>query len=152
MGDERIRLATAADQSVLAEIYRRASLSNEGDRELLLANPQHLVFDSTGPREGRTVVAVDDHDRPLGFATTVELGEGALELEDLFVDPDHMRRGIARRLMLAVAERARANDAHRIEVTANPHADAFYRVVGFVPGEAVRTELGAGVRMVLTVV
>ena len=65
-------------------------LSNEGDRALIAAHPEFLVFSDV--RRAADSCAVDG-DRVLGFATT--LVAGVDELTDLFVDPDWMRRGIA---------------------------------------------------------
>jgi hypothetical protein len=39
-----LRDAVPDDDAALRSIFRRASLSNEGDRPLLLANPEHLVW------------------------------------------------------------------------------------------------------------
>lgn len=53
--------------------------------------------------------------------------------------------------MLHVAIRtARPSDLSSLsEVTANPHADAFYAHAGFQAGGSVDTALGAGARMAL---
>ena len=40
-----IRLADPSDVDAIADVFRRSSLSNEGDRAALLANPDVLVFD-----------------------------------------------------------------------------------------------------------
>jgi len=57
----------------------------------------------------------------VGFATWAETA-GAIELEDLFVDPGYRKRGIATALVSRIAEVVRAQGAERLEVTANPHA------------------------------
>jgi GNAT superfamily N-acetyltransferase len=88
-----IRLGTPADLSATTEVYRRASLSNAGDRDNLLAHPEHLILGPEGLAEGRTYVAEEDGS-VVGFATWAEAG-GSMELEDLFVDLGWRRRGIA---------------------------------------------------------
>jgi GNAT superfamily N-acetyltransferase len=140
-----VRLADARDFAVVSDLYRRSSLSNEGDREVLLAHPETLVFEDTSIREGRTHVAVADH-RIVGFVTTRAVGD-IVDLEDLFVDPDWMRRGVARVLVLDAMTRVRAAGAKTIEVTANPHALDFYENVGFVADGATETQFGVGTRM-----
>ena len=80
-----IRLGAPADLSAATEVYRRASLSNAGDRDNLLAHPEHLILGPEGLAEGRTYLAEEDGS-VVGFATWAEAG-GAMELEDLFVDP-----------------------------------------------------------------
>jgi len=146
----RVRVGTPADLPVLRRLFRRSSLSNDGDREALLANPQFLELPGAALAEGRTRVAVRADGTIVGFITSVSRGGWGLELEDLFVDPGWMRRGIGRQLVDDVARAAARAGVARIEVTANPHADAFYRSLGFVAVRPVNTELGPATRMALT--
>jgi GNAT superfamily N-acetyltransferase len=146
-----IRAAEPADMPALSEVYRRSSLSNDGDRPGLLAHPEFLEFSDLAVREGRTRVAVSG-DRVAGFATW--LGAAAVddvvevvEVEDLFVDPDWMRQGIGTALVLDLIEIARDAGARRAEVTGNQHALAFYQSVGFTVDHEVATLLGSGLRM-----
>jgi GNAT superfamily N-acetyltransferase len=131
-------------------VFRRASLSNAGDRGLLLANPEVLVWPGDSLGDGRTRVAVDEDGVIAGFATALPI-YGALELEDLFVEPGRMRQGIARRLVEDVLDRARALSVASVQVTANPHAMAFYTAVGFVPDGTAETRFGPAPRMRLDV-
>jgi GNAT superfamily N-acetyltransferase len=144
-----IRDAVPADLAALRDVYRRASLSNEGDRENLLANPDALEFPGLGGDDRRTRVATADG-RIAGFATSVPAG-GVIEIDDLFVDPGWMRRGAGRALVLDAMAIARGRGAGRIEVTANQHALVFYRRAGFVADHEVRTRFGPGIRMHLDV-
>ena len=139
MGSEPlIRSSTPADLPVVVDVFHRASLTNEGDREWILAHPEESVVDEGSVLEGKTRVAVVDG-RVVGFATLV-----GSELEDLFVDPDWMRRGIA----TALLQDAVANGGvERIEVTANGHALAFYESAGFVHDGLAETPGGAAFRM-----
>ena len=142
-----IRLGTAADLAAASDVYRRASLSNAGDRDNLLAHPEYLILGPERLAEGRTHVAEEDGS-VVGFATWAETA-GTIELEDLFVDPDYMRRGIATELVNCIAEILRARGAERLEVTANPHAMGFYRAAGFTDCGVAETNFGAAPRLVL---
>jgi ribosomal protein S18 acetylase RimI-like enzyme len=142
-----IRLGTSADLAAASSVYRRASLSNADDRDNLLAHPEYLILGPAGLAGGRTHVAEQDGS-VVGFATWAETA-GAIELEDLFVDPGYRRRGIATALVSRIAEVVRARGAERLEVTANPHALGFYRAVGFADGGIAETVFGAAPRMVL---
>jgi GNAT superfamily N-acetyltransferase len=144
-----IRPAVAADLPELRRVYREASLSNADDAPLLLARPEFLVFAGDGIAAARTQVAVTgtDDDRVLGFATVTDGQDGQPELEDLFVDPQQHRRGIARRLIADAARTARQAGHRRLTVVGNPHARAFYLAVGFVEHDQVPTELGTGLRL-----
>ena len=118
-----IRLGTLADLPAAASVYRRASLSNAGDRDNLLAHPQYLILGPEGLTEGRTYVAEADGS-VVGFATWAR-ANGVTELEDLFVDPDLRRRGIATALVSHIVDVLRAQGVRCLEVTANPHARGF---------------------------
>ena len=135
--------------SLIADLFRTSSLSNEADRPALLANPEALVFDDEPVRAQRTRVALNG-ERIVGFVTTRPVGD-IDELDDLFVDPDWMRRGVARDLVVDAVEVARSRGVRRIEVTANGHARAFYAAAGFVLEEATDTAFGPGYRMHLDV-
>jgi len=137
----QLRTATAADLAAIRDVYRRASLSNDGDRETLLAHPDALEFTGDGIADGRTRVAVDAG-RVVGFATLAPPHDDAVELDDLFVDPEWMRRGIGRRLVADLVLAARDAGAARIDVTANPDALAFYAAVGFVAVGEATTRFG----------
>lgn len=150
-----IRTAEPADVTALRDVFRRSSLSNDGDRANLLAHPDALKFDDTPVGEQRTRVALDN-DRVIGFATTrvgtpADFGANAIELDDLFVDPVWMRRGVALSLVADAIAIARANGFARVEVTANPHAMLFYRAAGFIDDGLTETLFGPGRRMHLDV-
>ena len=146
-----VRDARADDEPILARIFRRASLSNAGDREALLADPEALTLSDDLVARGRTRVATFANGVVVGFASTRPTGRGVLELDDLFVDPDAMRRGVARQLIRRIATEAATEDVVRIDVMANPHARGFYEAVGFVVGAPVDTRFGPALRMHLDV-
>jgi GNAT superfamily N-acetyltransferase len=144
-----IRLGTSADLVGAASVYRRASLSNAGYRDNLLAHPEYLILRPEGLAEGRTYVAEQDGSI-VGFATWAETA-GTVELEDLFVDPGYTRRGIASALVNRITDVLRARGVQRLEVTANPDALGFYRAAGFIDCGVTETEFGAAPRMMLTI-
>jgi len=146
-----IRDSVPADLDALRDVYRRSSLSNDDDRASLLAHPEVLEFPGPATDDGRTRVAVTGDGRLVGFATTLIAGDAA-ELDDLFVDPGWMRRGIGRALVLDAIEIARDRGAGRVEVTANPHALVFYQRAGFTVDHEVQTQFGPGSRMHVDVV
>jgi GNAT superfamily N-acetyltransferase len=144
-----IRLGVPADLAAASDVYRRASLSNAGDRANLLAHSEYLVLGPEGLAEGRTHVATDEGSL-VGFATWSQ-ADGIYELADLFVDPAWRRRGIAAALVDRIANLLRARGVQRLEVTANPHALEFYRAAGFTDCGGADTAFGAAQRMVLAI-
>ena len=129
-----------ADLSALNDVFRRASLSNEGDRALLLAHPEVLVLTAGDLAAGRTRVALDG-ERIVGFATTLS-ADSALELDALFVDPDHRRQGVAMALVADAVVFADEHGLEAIEVTGNDHAMGFYQAAGFAVIGVMDTPLG----------
>ena len=146
----RIRNAIPADIGTLRDLFRRSSLTNDDDRENLLANPDALELSGTSVQEGRTRVAVTTDGRIVGFVTPLVVRD-AFELEDLFVDPDWMRQGVGRALVRDVVGAARRRGLARIEVVANRHALGFYEKAGFAVEREVETRFGPTPRMHLAV-
>jgi GNAT superfamily N-acetyltransferase len=145
-----IRDAIPGDMSALREVFRRSSLSNDGDRINLLAHPDALQLSDLAVREGRTRIAVAVG-AIVGFATGLSAGD-TVEIEDLFVDPEWMGQGIGRALVRDLIAIARRGGARRVEVTANQHALAFYEKAGFAVGHEVETRFGPAPRMYLEVI
>lgn len=144
-----LRDAVPDDHVVLRSIFRRASLSNEGDRPLLLANPAHLIWrEPAGSQPFRVRVALSPSRVIAGFATVL-LAPEAAELDDLFVDPPFMRRGIGLALVRDAARLAAEAGCPALTVAANPHAAAFYAAAGFHGCDPVKTPLGSGTRLSL---
>jgi len=141
-----IRTALDIDMDSLRGVYRRASLSNQGDRAHLLAHEEFLELSEDGVREERTRVAVDAEGSIIGFASYLVI-EDTIELEDLFVDPLWMRQGVGRELVLDVVAIARDRSFERLEVTANPHARHFYDRTGFIVDHMVETQFYSATRM-----
>lgn len=144
-----IRDAVPADMIALRDVFRRSSLSNDGDRMNLLANPEALELSDLAVNEGRTRAPVVGG-RIVGFATSGSAGD-AIEVEDLFVDPGWMGQGIGRALMLDLIAIARGRGVRRVEVTANQHALAFYGKIGFAFDRDAETRFGPAPRMHLDV-
>ena len=144
-----IRFARPSDVEALRDLFRRSSLTNDGDRDTLLANPDVLEFDDAPVREQRTRVAVVG-ERIVGFSTIRDVDD-YLELDDLFVDPNWMRRGVGTELVVDLVAIARSRNIARIEVTANEHARAFYEAAKFAFDGVTETRFGPALRMHLDV-
>ena len=98
--------------------------------------------------QGLLWVAADEMDQPVGFVVA-EVLDDALFIHELDVLPDHGRRGLGRRLIAAVCERART--VGYAAVTLSTFADIpwnapFYIRVGFC--ELADAELTPGLRAV----
>jgi len=146
-----IRAGRPSDASRLRDIHWLASLTNEGDRDALLAAGRDVIVPEALGREEEARVATTGEGTIVGFATMLFVGD-VYELEDLFTDPAWVRQGVATALIDDAVERARRSGVHRIEVTGNQHALAFYESTGFVRVGEVATPFGStAVRMHLEV-
>jgi len=71
-----MQYAVMSDMAEPRGIFRRASLSNENDREQLVANPESLVLPDGGVRDRRTRVALCTSGSIIGFASYLISGNG----------------------------------------------------------------------------
>jgi GNAT superfamily N-acetyltransferase len=76
--------------------------------------------------------------RPVGWAALKEPVDALCVLEDLWVEPDSMGRGVGTQLFRHSLERARELGASRLEWVAEPGAVGFYEKMG---GRTVRDEV-----------
>ena len=144
--DVFIRPARPDEQTMLESLQRRASLSNPGDRDALLANSDAIALPIEQITAGCVFVAERDG-VVAGFAAVVPRPDGGAELDALFVEPHLWKRGIGRRLVDHTAEFARASAASFLHVIGNPHAEGFYVSCGFLVTGTFDTRFGVGLAM-----
>lgn len=119
-----IRLARADEYATLVNLWLRSVRAThrfltEADINAMLP----LVRD--GGLAGLEMwVIADDADRPLGF-----MGLSGAKIEALFLDPDHLRRGLGGQLVEHAVAR---HPVLEVDVNEqNPAATAFYKHMGF---------------------
>lgn len=150
MQDLVIRRAVASEQKELENLQLRASLTNAGDREALLAHPDAIELPLAQIAAGGVFVA-EWQGTIVGFAAVEPREDGESELDALFVDPNMRRRGIARSLIEHCAEVARTRKSAALCVVGNPHAKDFYLACGFNLIGTTETRFGPGLLMRRTV-
>jgi putative acetyltransferase len=132
-------------------IIRQDDLSDERTRALLALHlrgmhansPPGSVFalDLSGLQmPGVTVWTAWDGDEVIGVGALKELGDGDSELKSMRTHPDHLRRGVAQRLLDHIINEARSRQLRRLslETGSGPAfapALALYRKRGFVDGD-----------------
>lgn len=143
--DVRIRFARPEEWQALEELQRRASLALGEYNEQLEAHPDAIEL-PLEQIERHEVLVADVDGKVVGFAVVIQVG-GKAELDGLFVEPDHWRRGIGAALIDAAVHQARQRGLSLITVIAEPSARAFYERCGFsLEGEA-ETRFGPALRM-----
>jgi GNAT superfamily N-acetyltransferase len=150
-GATSIRFAEPAERRALEELQRRSSVHDPMYREQLAAEPDAIELPGEYIERGLVRVAERDDGAVAGFAVLFEPSEGGCELDGLFVEPEHMRGGVGRRLVEDATRIARERGATRIDVVANPQAVAFYEALGFVEVGHASTRFGPAPRMSLAV-
>ena len=127
--DLLIRRAAVSEQNELEDLQLRASLTNAGDREALLAHPDAIALPVAQIAAGGVFVA-EWRGTIVGFAAVEPRADGESELDALFVDPSMRRRGIARSLVAHCTEIARTRESAFLYVVGNSHAREFYAACG----------------------
>jgi GNAT superfamily N-acetyltransferase len=134
-----IRAATREDVPTLLELVR-ALAEYERLAHLVAADEEQLAVELFGPAARAEAVLGLAGGVAVGFAVyfhnfSTFLGRRGLYLEDLFVRPEHRRRGYGRQLLRHVARLAHARGCGRFEWMAldwNEPAIRFYKSLGAV--------------------
>lgn len=137
------RPAILSERDTLEALQRRSSLSNPGDREALLANPDAIELPPEQIATGRVFV-LEQRGAIVAFASTVPRDDGDTELEGLFVEPRVWRKGIGRLLIEHCEKVARSYGSNGLHVVGNPHAQQFYLACGFDIIGTTQTRFGLG--------
>jgi ribosomal protein S18 acetylase RimI-like enzyme len=144
-----IRDARPDEASALESLQRRASDVWAEYRAQLAAHPDAIAPPHRAIAEKRVRVAVDPSGLLLGFSVVLVVEDGRCELDDLFVEPDWMRRGVGSLLVHDVEKRAVAAGSRYVDVIANPYALGFYERLGFELTGRSSTRFGSAPRMTL---
>lgn len=144
--DLSIRPAAVSEKKELEDLQRRASLTNAGDRDALLANPDAIELPLAQIAAGRVFVA-ELNGEVVGFAAIEPRSDGDTELDALFTDPEMRRLGIARALVQHCVGVARTRNSAALCVIGNPHARDFYAACGFSLTGTAKTRFGTGLLM-----
>ena len=135
--DFRIRSAIATDvESIFSQI--KALAEYEKLSHLVTGNSQELAKHLFGDSPCAEAIVAEVKDKIVGFGLFFQnystfLTKPGMYLEDLFVLPEYRRRGIAKGILMYLADLAIARDAGRLEWSVldwNENAIAFYEKIG----------------------
>ena len=141
-----IRRALISEQKELEALQWRASLTNAGDRDALLAHPDAIELPIDQIAAGAVFVS-ERNGAIAGFAALLPRPDGDVELDALFVDPDVRRCGVGRSLVDHCVQIVRAQGSAALCVIGNPHAYDFYSACGFEVVGTIQTRFGSGLLM-----
>lgn len=133
-----IRRARANEAAALTALAIRSKAWWGYDPAFMARAEAELTFQPARFEPDFLVFALEDNGRIAGFYSLIPLTPETIEMNDFFVDPDHIGRGAGRRLWLHAVQIARSLNYQSILLTADPHAEAFYRkcgatTIGFIP-------------------
>jgi GNAT superfamily N-acetyltransferase len=125
-----IREGTEADFELLRAIAVEAKAHWGYDRAQVEEWASGGDFEPESLRR-RLLYVAEEEGRPVGWAALIPRGEVGW-LEDLWIEPAWIGRGLGRMLFERVAAEARKRGARRLEWEAEPNAHGFYRHLGAV--------------------
>jgi GNAT superfamily N-acetyltransferase len=140
MTDPRLRPAVPDDYERVRELTHESKAHWGYDRDFVRRWAEALSFETD--RE-RWIAELDGE--IVAWAALVPPADGVVVLDDLWVDPAWMGRGLGSRLFRLAADRARELGAVRLEWGSEPNAVGFYEKVG---GHKLRDHLTEWGRMV----
>ncbi|MBS0642285.1 MAG: GNAT family N-acetyltransferase [Proteobacteria bacterium] len=145
---DRVRRAEGRERGLLEALQLRASLVLTDYRDALLRNPDAIDLPVDQIDAGHVYVFERD-DMVIGFVVVLPRADGQADLDGLFVEPDHWRSGVGRRLVQAAQAVAANRGASQLYVVASPQAQAFYEAYGFRACGVEQTRFGVAVGMKL---
>jgi N-acetylglutamate synthase-like GNAT family acetyltransferase len=146
MSEVTVRPGLVLEHASLEALQRRASLENQHDRDVLLANLSAITLPIQQIIDGHVLVA-GRSGTILGFSATLPRDDGNYELDALFVEPAMWRQGIGRVLVDHCSRSAQRAGAKYLHVLGNPHAQRFYETCGFESVGMQPTQFGIGLAM-----
>ena len=127
-----IRPARADEADALSDLARRAKAHWGYDQAFLDACRDELTYTAEEVGAGGFFV-VEEDGAVRGFCALAKVSPTAMELDAVFVEPDHIGHGYGRALLdHAIAEAASHADIERVVIQADPNAAEFYETAGAV--------------------
>lgn len=126
----KVRPARPAEAAILSALALRSKGHWGYDERFLEACRDELTIPADEVEARRTTVA--ELDGTVVGMYTIDGGPPVAELGQMFVDPNHIGRGVGRVLWTHAVERARAEGIHTLTIDADPFAEAFYLTMGAV--------------------
>jgi GNAT superfamily N-acetyltransferase len=125
MTEPRVRPAKPADHERLRELTFESKAHWGYDRDFVRGWAEGLSFES---EQERWVAEVDGV--IVAWAGLIPPADGVAILDDLWVDPAWLGRGLGGRFFRFAADRARELGSERLEWGAEPNAVGFYEKLG----------------------
>lgn len=124
-----IRAAEPEEAGALTELAMR-SKAHHGYDEAFLARVRPMLTLTAASIEENPVFVIEERGRIGGFYALRALGEGEVELDFLFIEPQQIGRGFGRALWNHAVAEARALGYRTMRIESDPFAEPFYAALG----------------------
>lgn len=125
-----LRPMTVADLGVVSHLGISSKASWGHASQLMEIFAKELTLEASALEQLSTAQVACQNGQILGYFTIREHADGILELEHLFVHPEHFGRGIGQDLLEAALTSATAAGAEKLTVIADPDSAGFYERFG----------------------
>ena len=124
-----IRNAFHSEAELLTELgFRSKSIWGYSDEQMSTFRKELIV--TTSQIASGLVFASDKDSAVVGYYILKPLGGELIELEHLFICPDHIRTGIGSSLFRHAIRQSQQQNFRRLKVQSDPNASAFYLQFG----------------------
>ena len=135
-----IRKPLPSELQPLSDLCMRSKAVWGYDREFMDACRAELTLNEQ--ELDTTMLALAEDGERIAGVVQVGMEAGEADLLKLFVDPQHLRKGIGRQLLSWAIDQARSAGAHRLIIEADPGAVPFYlgmgaRQIGLAPSGSI---------------
>lgn len=127
----KILKADLADNEILTQITK-ASKAYWGFSKEILLEWEHLLTISREYIEKHRVYKLVKNGATIGYYSCFNIDEKTLKLDNLFILPEYIGKGLGRILMHHFLEQAQQASLETITLDAEPKAEDFYKKFGFV--------------------
>ncbi|WP_298859589.1 GNAT family N-acetyltransferase [uncultured Gimesia sp.] len=124
-----IRRAMPQDSTAISSLGIRSKAVWNYSPQMMATFRKELTLSSEEILNRIVYVSTID-DKIIGYYSLREIDSEAIELEHLFVDPDHLKRGYGSRLFQHAIEVVTSSGFTRLIIQSDPHAAGFYEKLG----------------------
>lgn len=131
--DDLIRPAHASEATALSELALRSKAHWGYSSEFLEAVRAELSYDEKQLRSERMrFFVLESAGRPVGFYALEHRSGPEVELDSLFVEPEHIGKGFGRSLIEHAKSVAATMGAAKLIIQGDPYAERFYLAAGAI--------------------
>ncbi len=124
-----VRPARPSEVNALSALALRSKAHWEYSREELAVFRTELTISPEDAETHRAHV-LEQGGQIVGFYTLTPRGKGVVELEHIFIEPSHLRKGFGSLLFHHACGVARKAGFRRLVILSDPNASGFYHAVG----------------------